>query len=114
MDKKNFEAPALGKNQDGSDKIDPSFLNFRYVVNDGQNTVTLEPDPSFFDYLKEHGQKPIEKTILKSGQHAKLDNFFVIVTTNDGQPARLPQAFDYKGFLALNRAIFERQMGVKI
>lgn len=81
----------------------PEFLQGRYVVNGGQNDVTIKPDLAFTERLKACGRIHIKETVLKPYEHVWLNHYHIIYTTSDGKPAKMFMAFKHADLKTVKR-----------
>lgn len=76
------------------------LLQPRIVTNAGKNKIILKPDTKFTYYVTKMGTMMLAEPIeLLPNESRVLLNFYVIIETDDGHPARIFQNFDLDNFL---------------
>ena len=69
------------------------LLLARKLTNTGRNTITIEVDQNFRQYLIGHGKPCQGRNTIQPKQSLYVPHMYVILTTSDGKPASLFQEF---------------------
>ena len=69
------------------------LLLARKLTNTGQNTITIEVDQNFRQYLIGHGKPYQGRNTIAPNAFLFVPHLYVILTTDDGKPANLKQEF---------------------